>query len=429
MVRENEELMIKRANKLAQDYRRKHGEDFEKLVDIKLTKHGIPSRRKTIKTEDGTFISDHSYKHYWCESTTHIDKKRVDEFCKKKKLIEKVKPEITNFVLFYEKDFKTQNQKKLKERLKDAGWKAFGGENEIDTYIEIMQKKDAFHKDKTIKVAAVAQVALNLLHKNPLNRKINKKAVFNIAKSIVEHGFITGFFVVPMYDNYKNKNIIGYMLFEGHHRLDAVIYVRDSWDYIIPDLPCIVVDWLCDKDHKKLANLLVKINVEYRKWELKDYIQTHLEIAKILNDVNKQTSYQVLENLRLKSKRLGLGKNTLLYVCGPVKGKRRWLNTTVIEDGVYETTQDEYDNFMTPFIDDIAVNFYEWFKSQESYSIAVYRYFMATLYDKFKSPSNKDDIKYLVAGFKILGTDVPIKVEQFDNDIWDKIENNMKDFL
>ena len=60
------------------------------------------------------------------------------------------------------------------------------------------------------------------------------------------------------------------MLFEGHHRLDAVIYVRDSWDYIIPDLPCIVVDWLCDKDHKKLANLLVKINVEYRKWELKD---------------------------------------------------------------------------------------------------------------------------------------------------------------
>ena len=41
MVRENEELMIKRANKLAQDYRRKHGEDFEKLVDIKLTNHNL----------------------------------------------------------------------------------------------------------------------------------------------------------------------------------------------------------------------------------------------------------------------------------------------------------------------------------------------------------------------------------------------------
>ena len=38
MVRENEELMIKRANKLAQDYRRKHGKKFNLLyARIQLT--------------------------------------------------------------------------------------------------------------------------------------------------------------------------------------------------------------------------------------------------------------------------------------------------------------------------------------------------------------------------------------------------------
>ena len=422
--------MEKKANILAQSYRKKHGDKFENSIDVKLTKHGIPSRRRTIQTNDGKFISDHSYKQYWCESTTHLDKKRVDEFIKKRTLIQEVNSEITNFVLFYEVDFKTKTQKKLKKRLQNNGWKVFGGEREIDTYIEVMQNKDAFHKNKLIRVATAMQISLKRLVKNPLNRDLIKKAVFNLAKSIVEHGFVTGFFVVPMYDNYKDKNIIGYMLFEGHHRLEAVLYVRDMWGYDIPDLPCVVVDWISDKDHKKLSNLLIKVNVEYKNWELKNFIKHHLEIAKILKDSVKETSYQILENLRLTSDRKGLGKNTLLYVCGPVKGSSFFLEKSIIEDGVYEVTQNEYDDLMTPFIDEVAEPFMKWFKNQkELYSISVYRYFMASLYSKLKKDRDIEKVKQYVVGFKLLGQDTPLKIEKFTESIWDKMDTEIKNIF
>ena len=41
--------MEKKANILAQSYRKKHGDKFENSIDVKLTKHGIPSRRRTIQ--------------------------------------------------------------------------------------------------------------------------------------------------------------------------------------------------------------------------------------------------------------------------------------------------------------------------------------------------------------------------------------------
>lgn len=426
MVNTAEKILQKRANSLAQSYRKAHGDEFEELVDVKLTRSGIPTLRRTIKTKDGSFISDHSYKHYWCESTTHMDKKRVDEFIKKRNLIQEVNNQITDFVLFYEKDFTTIPQKKLRKKLIDGGWKPFGGETEIDAYIEVMQRKDAFHKDKKLIVAKAKNLPLELLNKNPLNRDLIKKCVAILAKSMVEHGFVTGLFVVPMYNNYKEKKIIGYMLFEGHHRLAAVIYVRDYYGFTIPDIPCVVVDWISDKDHKELSNLLIKVNVEYKNWELKDFIKHHLEIAKILKDESKETSYQILENLRLESNRRGLGKGTLLYICGPLKGSSNFLDKSVIEDGVYEIKQDDYHNFMIPFINDIAEPFMEWFKSQDSYGIAVYRYFMSSLYLQFKKHNKLEKCKQYVTAFKMLGQDLPLKIELFTEDIWKKMDNEIK---
>jgi len=426
MIDTIEGKLVKKANSLAQAYRKAHGDEFEETVDVKLTRSGIPTLRRTIKTKDGSFISDHSYKHYWCESTTHMDKKRVDEFIKKRKLIQEVNSEITHFVLFYEKDFITKHQKRLKQQLIDGGWKPFGGETEIDAYIEVMQLKDAFHKDKKLKVATATNIPLTSLYANPLNRELIPKGVFNLSKSMVEHGFITGLFVVPMYNNYKEKKIIGYMLFEGHHRLAAVIYVRDYYGFEIPDIPCVVVDWISDKDHKELSNLLIKVNVEYKNWELKDFIKHHLDIAKILKDDTKQTSYQILENLRLESNRRGLGKGTLLYICGPLKGSSNFLDKSVIEDGEYQVEQDEYDNFMIPFMDDIAEPFMKWFKSQNSYGIAVYRYFMSSLYLKFKKHNELEKCKQYVTAFKMLGQNLPLKIELFTDDVWKKMDNEIK---
>lgn len=426
MILTVEQEQIREANAVAQAYRKAHGDEFEEKIDVKLTKHGIPAKRETIQTSDGKFISDHSYKHYWCESTTHMDKKRVDEFIKKKKLIQEVRPDITNFVLFYENDFKGKSQKDLRKRIESEGWKTFGGENEIDCYIRIMQYDNAFHKNKKIQVASTSSIPLDKLHKNPLNRRINEKAVFALAKSIVEYGFITGLFVVPMYDNYENKNIIGYMLYEGHHRLDAVIYVRDYYDYEIPDLPCIVVDWLSDKDHEKLANLLIKINKEYRKWDLKDYIHSHLEISKLLKDLKKQESYQILEDLRLESERNNLGKNALLYICGPLYGSSNFLDSSLIEDGLYRVSRDEYDNFMIPFVDKMVKPFHGWYKKQDTYSLAVYRYFMSSLYSKYKLQQINDrDLLFYDLVFQGLGTDTPIKIDQFNKQLWTKINDKV----
>lgn len=422
MITTLESEKIQKANSLAQSYRKHHGDVFEETVDVKLTKHGIPARREAIQTGDGKFISDHSYKHIWCESTTHIDKKRVDEFIKKKKLIQEVRPDITNFVLFYEKNFTTKSQKKLKEKLISNGWKPFGGEKEIDSYINVMSYDNAFHKNKEIIVAKPKSIPLDDLYENPLNRRTNEKAIYSIAKSIVEYGFITGLFVVPKYNNYDDKDITGYMLYEGHHRLQAVRYVRDYYDYSIPDLPCIVVDWLSDKDHEKLANLLIKINVEYRKWELKDYIFSHLEIAKLLKDTKKKTSYQILENLRLESDRRGLGKNTLLYICGPLKGSSNWLDTSIIEDGIYRVSQQEYDEKMIPFIDKIAKDFYDWFKKEDSYSLSVYRYFMSSLYLNYKKNGDMRECVLYANQFRTLSQDTPQKVEQFNKGIWQKLD-------
>ena len=59
MVNTVETKLQKRANSLAQSYRKAHGDEFEELVDVKLTRSGIPTLRRTIKTKDGSFISDH----------------------------------------------------------------------------------------------------------------------------------------------------------------------------------------------------------------------------------------------------------------------------------------------------------------------------------------------------------------------------------
>jgi hypothetical protein len=372
-------------NARANETRREHGATFEKYVDTLLVKSGLGCQRTRVKTSDGEKISDHTFNTIWMESTTFFDKKRVNEFILKKKVILEATNDFEKFFLFYERDI-TPTTKPLVDKLVNDGWVVLCGKTQIEAFIITYGKHSNKFKNNPIQnnVIRTAQpqlIDVELLFENKLNREQNKKGVESIAKSIVNEGFLTCLYVVPRKD--EHSNITGYVLFEGHHRLSAALMVR-SWGFSLNQLPCVVVDWLSDADMEELSRLLIKVNVEYRSWKLADYIKHHFDIAKILNITNKTYSYETLLNWMKIGRQCGFGDNGLIYILGPVSGSDLWLDQDIIRGGDYIVTKSEVENYATPFFD-VMKEFILDAKQNEGYRKDVYQLFCCQLYEKFKA--------------------------------------------
>lgn len=406
----NEEI-----NKSANEIRREHGEAFEKQNQELLLSRGIACNRDTIKLPNGEkYISDHCYKNVWIESTTFFDKKRVDEFIKKKTAIESVSNKYTKFILLYEKSIDNRTLKNA-AKLEHNGWLLVDGEKKISTFVKLFAKTNAFTKNNKIQnVAKPISIKIDNLVFNPLNRERIEEGVVNIAHSIINDGFLTCLFVVPHIKNENGEQT--YMLFEGHHRLDAAHLVR-KWGFELEELPCIVVDWITTDQMEELSNLLIKINVEYRKWMLRDYIKHHADIARILNLNDKLFSYETLLSLMTLSKSSGFGDNFFVYIFGKCYGPTLWLDLPHIKGGEFRMSEDEYTNFVIPFIEELKDYYFD-AKDNELYDNGVYQYLCKRLFIDFKE--GRLDIKgvrrYLAAYNNL--SETPTKTEIL-KEIWE----------
>jgi len=422
-------------NAQANERRREHGATFEKYVDTLLVKSGLGCQRTRVKTSDGEKISDHTFDNNWMESTTFFDKKRVNEFILKKRVIEEATTNFSKFFLFYEREITKQTQV-LVDKLVNAGWIVLCGKTQIEAFISAFGKHNSFSKNDIIQVAKPQLIDINLLIENPFNREQNKKGVESIAKSIVNEGFLTCLYVVPK----RNKKgvIIGYMLFEGHHRLSAAKIVK-SWGFSLNQLPCVVVDWLSTDDMEELSRLLIKINVEYRSWKLGDYIKHHFDVAELLikdnktnsSLINKQYSYQTLLNWMKIGKQYGFGDNGLIYILGPLTGSDRWLDQDVIRGGEYVVEQSEVENYATPFFN-VMKEYIKKAKENVEYRKDVYQLFCCELYEKFKADKISLDTisNYFLAYNMLPAADVPNKKSDVKNiyQTLDGIINQFKGF-
>lgn len=399
-----------KVNTQANKIRREHGAVFEKHIDTLLAKSGIGCHRTYINTKDGEKISDHTFDNIWMESTTFFDKKRVNEFIDKKLAIQETTNKFTKFFLFYERDL-TKSTQTLAEKLINAGWILIDGKSKIDAFIKAFGQRRAFSSNDTISVAQPKLIGVDLLMPNPLNREQNKNGVETIAKSIINEGFLTCLYVVPQKDS--KGNITGYMLFEGHHRLSAAQMVR-SWGFSLDNLPCVVVDWLSTDDMEKLSKLLIKINVEYRTWKLRDYIKHHLDIAKILNITDKIYSYQTLLDWMKIGKENGFADNGLIYVLGPLKDSDKWLDQDLIKSGDYVVTKTEVEKYATPFFD-VMKKYRVAAKKKDTFRNDVYQLFCCELYEKFKN--NEISLKECIYNFAAYNMLEPEQVPNKKSDV------------
>ena len=406
-------------NTEANKTRREHGEEFEKHIDTLLVKSGLGCHRTFIDTTDGEKISDHTFDDVWMESTTFFDKKRVDEFVKKKKVIEEATSDFKKFFLFYEREVSKKTEK-LAQKLAEAGWVLIDGENRIESFIKAFGHHRAFSTNDLIQVAKPALIPINMLIPNPLNREENKDGVASIAKSIVNEGFLTCLYVVP--EKAKDGTITGYMLFEGHHRLSAAKLVG-QWGFDLKELPCVVVDWLSTDDMEKLSKLLIKINVEYRTWKLRDYIKHHLDIAKILKIKDKTYSYQTLLDWMTLGKQSGFGDNGLIYILGPLYGSDKWLDQDLIKGGDYIVTKNEVEKYAIPFFNEMK-KYRPGAKQRDEFRNDVYQLFSCELYDKFKNNviSLKEAVRYFAAYNMLASDKIPNKKSDIQTK-WAELDN------
>lgn len=401
-------------NKAAQKSRKEHGDAYENENQDLLTKAGIACTKDVVKLNDGSsVIGDHCYKEFWIESTTHFDKKRIKEFLGKKQEIEKATKKYKTFVLFYEKEL-TASTTKLVLPLEIDGWLIIAGEAQVNAYVSTFGRLKAFSQNGKVQVATPTMIPVHMLEANPLNRDEVKEGVVNIAKSIINDGFLTCLYVVPVMEKGK---IVKYMLFEGHHRLSAV-KLAAKWGHEIKELPCVVVDWVTTDDMERVSELLIKINVEYKTWKLRDYIKHHAKVAEILKLKAKKFSYDTLLELMTLGKHNGFGDNFLVYIFGKCYGASLWLDLPNIQDGEFRMTETIYNNYVVPFIDELNVHFDD-AKANKLYNNGVYQYLCKRLFIDFKAGrlTQKDVSKYLGA-YNMLGDKTPTKTEHL-KEMWD----------
>ena len=398
-----------------QDKRRIHGEKFEEEMDMLLIKAGVPGNKVTINSPElGSVISDHCYENYWIESTTWFDKKRVDEFNKKKNIIIANTSKFTKFVIFCENVLSKKYQT-IAQTLKDNDWIVIDGSENITAFIDMLSTRNTLNVDGVIRVAVPKLIDRKLLLHNPFNRNEKAKGILNIAKSIVNYGFITGLFVVPKLND--KGETIGYMLFEGHHRLSAINLVNE-WGFSLDKIPCIVVDWLNADELKRVNTLLIKINVEYKKWELIDYIKNYADLYKELKLPNLEYGYRKLLELRDIAKPNGFTENFLIYIFGKTSGPTLFLDKDNITDGEFRMSKDEYENFVIPFMN-VLKKPYTTAYSNKKYVANVYQYLCKRLFAEFKKGKlSLADVRMWLGGYNYLGTnDIPTKTGEL-KEIW-----------
>lgn len=394
----SEVMTAKQANKKAQSLRYKEGMNWENKIHKAFKKGGIIVEKKSVKSPDGlTKISDHTYGRTWMESTTHIDGKRKDEFINKKKFVLENSNEYDKFIIFYKHPIdpiKDTDLVSYKKELLENGIQLIDGESQAIAFINFLSTQIGKGVVSKIPVAKVEYVSIFDIYDNPVNREINEKAVADITDSIIENGFFGAFFVVPRIVDGEHR---GWMLFEGHHRKHAYQRVLE-WGLNIPtQVPIINVDWLSSEQQEELGELLIKVNVEYRSWQLLDYVRAQLELANQVGNDEKSFTYQRLLEIRDISKDLGLGFTMLWYAIGPKKPGSHWFDNGKVTSGKFRISE-SYSNIVDTFISSLRnpmkILHNKWTRTDERAIVKKFlREYLQLTFEQFKDDLDEMELK------------------------------------
>jgi len=425
----NEAFLV---NSKAQKKRYITGNNWERKIHTHFKKNGIVVDKRSVTTEDGKRISDHTFGETWMESTTHLDRKRTNELIDKKRLVEETNEGYKTFIIFFKTYINPTNPKHndlkvYKNKLENAGFIFLDGWTNSSSFINYFGRQIGNGIVNKIRTARVEYVNINDISENPINRDINENAVQDITDSIISNGFFGAFFVVPHIVNGKQK---GYMLFEGHHRLLAYKRVI-SWGLNISmNVPIINVDWMTSEEKEKLGELLIKVNVEYRSWQLFDYVTAQHTLAKQVKNVEKENTYQKLLDLRPISNSFKLGYNGLWYVVGPKKDNY-WLDVSKIHDGTirfdesYMTSIDDFNKMCeSPIKDFLRIN-----KKSKDFNVIKenLRAFLAREFERFKKNQDKKQTEMrldIITTWNI--NNYPQSIEILDTDYQKIISEHVK---
>ena len=428
-----------------QQNRVKKGTKYEISVDDKLVKERILCKKLSItvyeKGIDHTCIADHFYVGktgvYWMESTIILDENHADRLNTKLRRVKEFRTDVTDFVIFFAKnpDQKSRNNVQRYTKILEAGgWVVCINGDETDKYITNLGKKEK--NSNTIHIAKSINIPINKLVYHPSNRKIDEVRCRELAKSIVKEGFITQLNVVP---EWKRGRFTGkYLVFEGNHRLHAVIeFCIKEWGFVIDELPCVLVDWIKSDDKVKVHELLILVNQTQKPWGIQDYVVSHLKEAKERKQTNKTYSYDKLDWLYSITKKTHMDNvvNTkfndtrLFYIFGPVDFAKASIGKNVdrdiVKNGDYRISETEFENIMKPFVMDIGMPFVKWFDSNlKNHDKKVGDVFLKYLYNMYKLQTYTiEDIHKLIDGFKLLGDKMPVQVKGKPwNDMWETLE-------
>lgn len=420
---------------IEQQNRVKQGNAHENNIDDKLLKYGISCEKLSITVEeDGvhhTCIADHFFvgqsRVYWMESTIILDETHADRLNLKLSRVKRDRKDVTDFVIFFEKNTNQKsrnNIQRYKKILESKGWTVCIGENEINSYIERLNKSEK--KSKKIKIAKSIDIPIDKLIYHPCNRKIDVERCRKLAKSIVKEGFISQLNVVPEYKNGKPTG--KYVVFEGNHRLHAVTeFCINEWGFVIDELPCVLVDWINSEDTAKVHELLILVNTTQEPWGVRDYVISHLKEAIDRNLTNKKYSYEKLDwlyNITNKKHSDNLMKTKFnetrfFYIFGPVDsvkgGIGKSIDRDIVKNGDYKISKKEFENTMKPFVMDIAMPFAKWFDAnmKNVCERKVGDVFIKYLYHDYRDGKcTIEQVTKLIDGFTKLGDKTPVQVKE-----------------
>ncbi len=440
---------LQNANTLVSRYRVKSGADFESEISDLLLSYGLPTKKKSMAVKYGLkkvsdFYYDGKKDKYWIEATTCLaNQPRVEELINKKTLVQAEDPTITKWVVFFRKNPKQATKSKssinrYRKQFEMNGITFCNGDSEINEYISSILSNEGIATKVSIRVATVMMIPLSRIIYNANNREVPDKNVTILMNYIVAEGFVTQINVVP--ESIDGKLTGNYIAFEGHTRLRALnelVKMGHRFDTGVDDplIPCVVCNWLTSEDKAIVARLLCHTNTTSRPWEMKNYIIFHHKTSAptYVNNEQKHYSYGVLKWLRSNEARqtylskngspVLFGENLLIYIFGPKKSETsssKFLNTSVINEGDYRTTENEF-KMMKRFLNKIILPFHEWFSTDEYFDNMTLRRFMSTLYEWYKSGDYSiDDISFFTDYFKSM-SNPPVKESEISDEFWNEL--------
>lgn len=441
-------VSVATASSIANKSNSKRGAEFEKQNDFRLFRSGIPCDKRRIMTDEGVKISDHSYESenfsMWAESTLSLDMNKANELVRRRYMVLQVNPNIKEWVIYYMPNDDKKSRKSVKSTIKyleQNGWSVFEGDEMIDFHISVCKARAG--ATKQIPVAKAIGIALHKFKKNPYNRKINRTQVMKIAKSIVRNGFTSNLSVIPYYEDGIHTG--EYILFDGHHRLEAVKFLIQEMNYpetYFKSLPCVVVDWITSKDKKNLHRILTTINWTTTKWSLRDYISSYKEFYKEMMGVCKlqkdkkgfnyykgrYESYKFLSETYNLGKRAGLPEGKIIYRVGPFDSRTETFSFDLqtIKSGDYFITKKDREK-VNLFIVSFVVPFEQWYRN--SASVTVYVDDVSKMISRKLLTDYRSDVLTLEQcveygdAFKSLGKNVPVKKKDaIDQSFWQTLD-------